>query len=136
MTDRLASTVGSSSTSMLLVRSARNPWVTNLAVPTYPQKRSMSTRIPIVRVCAPSTTMSLQVTPLAYPYILPQSVPTNTISCFHLNNLNMLPITTAYDLLVAQPSFDVWSLGCILYQMCSPDVRPLFQGTAYLTLTP
>ena len=56
--------------------------------------------------------------------------------CFHLNNLNMLPITTAYDLLVAQPSFDVWSLGCILYQMCSPDVRPLFQGTAYLTLTP
>ena len=36
-----------------------------------------------------------------------------------------------YHLLVAQPSFDVWSLGCILYQMCSPDVRPLFQGTDY-----
>ena len=37
-------------------------------------------------------------------------------------------VVTSYDLLVAQPSFDVWSLGCILYQMCSPDVRPLFQG--------
>ena len=34
----------------------------------------------------------------------------------------------AYDLLTAHPSFDVWSLGCILYQMCTPDVKPLFQG--------
>ena len=34
----------------------------------------------------------------------------------------------AYELLTAHPSFDVWSLGCILYQMCSPDVKPLFQG--------
>ena len=33
-----------------------------------------------------------------------------------------------YDLLTAHPSFDVWSLGCILYQMCNPDVKPLFQG--------
>ena len=33
-----------------------------------------------------------------------------------------------YDLLVAHPSFDVWSLGCILYQMCTTDVKPLFQG--------
>ena len=33
-----------------------------------------------------------------------------------------------YDLLMAHPSFDVWSLGCILYQMCTPDVIPLFQG--------
>ena len=33
-----------------------------------------------------------------------------------------------YDLLTAHPSFDVWSLGCIFYQMCSPDVKPLFQG--------
>ena len=33
-----------------------------------------------------------------------------------------------YDLLTAHPSFDVWSLGCILYQMCTPDVKPLFQG--------
>ena len=33
-----------------------------------------------------------------------------------------------YDLLLADASFDVWSLGCILYQMCNTDVRPLFQG--------
>lgn len=32
------------------------------------------------------------------------------------------------DLLLAHPSFDVWSLGCVLYQMCTDDVRPLFQG--------
>ena len=33
-----------------------------------------------------------------------------------------------YELLTAHPSFDVWSLGCILYQMCTVDVKPLFQG--------
>ena len=33
-----------------------------------------------------------------------------------------------YDLLTAHPSFDVWSLGCILYQMVNVDARPLFQG--------
>ena len=33
-----------------------------------------------------------------------------------------------YELLTAHPSFDVWSLGCILYQMCTPDVKPLLQG--------
>ena len=33
-----------------------------------------------------------------------------------------------YELLTAHPSFDVWSLGCILYQMVTADVRPLFQG--------
>ena len=33
-----------------------------------------------------------------------------------------------YDLLTAHPSFDVWSLGCTLYQMCTTDVRPLFRG--------
>ena len=33
-----------------------------------------------------------------------------------------------YELLTAHPSFDVWSLGCILYQMCNEDVKPLFQG--------
>lgn len=33
-----------------------------------------------------------------------------------------------YELLVSQESFDVWSLGCILYQMCNADVKPLFQG--------
>ena len=34
----------------------------------------------------------------------------------------------SYELLMAHPSFDVWSLGCILYQMCNADVKPLFQG--------
>ena len=33
-----------------------------------------------------------------------------------------------YELLTAHPSFDIWSLGCILYQMCTPDVKPLMQG--------
>ena len=33
-----------------------------------------------------------------------------------------------YELLTAHPSFDVWSLGCMLYQMCTADVKPLFQG--------
>ena len=30
--------------------------------------------------------------------------------------------------LLAHPSFDVFSLGCILYQLCNKDVLPLFQG--------
>eukprot|EP01034_Spumella_vulgaris_P026156 gene26156-32691_t len=30
--------------------------------------------------------------------------------------------------LIAHPSFDVWSLGCLLYQMCS-NGKPLFQGS-------
>ena len=30
--------------------------------------------------------------------------------------------------LIAHPSFDVFSLGCILYQLCNKDVLPLFQG--------
>ena len=33
-----------------------------------------------------------------------------------------------YELLTAHPSFDVWSLGCILYQMVNNDVKPLFQS--------
>ena len=33
-----------------------------------------------------------------------------------------------YELLTAHPSFDAWSLGCILYQMCTADVKPLLQG--------
>ena len=36
-----------------------------------------------------------------------------------------------YTPLIAHPSFDVWSLGCILYQMCTPDVRPLFASGQY-----
>lgn len=30
--------------------------------------------------------------------------------------------------LLSHESFDVWSLGCILYQMVNVEVRPLFQG--------
>jgi serine/threonine protein kinase len=30
------------------------------------------------------------------------------------------------ELLMADPSFDVWSLGCILYQFCHPGKRALF----------
>jgi serine/threonine protein kinase len=32
-------------------------------------------------------------------------------------------------LLLADPSYDIWSLGCILYQLCHPDVMPLFNAT-------
>jgi serine/threonine protein kinase len=32
-----------------------------------------------------------------------------------------------FSLLLAHPSFDIWSLGCVLYQLCTPDVRQLFQ---------
>jgi ankyrin repeat protein len=31
-----------------------------------------------------------------------------------------------YSLLIARPSFDIWSLGCVLYQLCSKDTIPLF----------
>jgi serine/threonine protein kinase len=31
-----------------------------------------------------------------------------------------------YPLLIAHPSFDIWSLGCVLYQLCSKDTVPLF----------
>jgi len=37
-------------------------------------------------------------------------------------------IDVDFDLLLAHPSFDIWSLGCVLYQMCHPGVIPLFQG--------
>jgi hypothetical protein len=32
------------------------------------------------------------------------------------------------DLVVASPAVDVWSLVCILYQLCNTEVRPLLQG--------
>jgi ankyrin repeat protein/serine/threonine protein kinase len=31
-----------------------------------------------------------------------------------------------YSPLIADPSFDIWSLGCVLYQLCSKDALPLF----------
>ena len=41
----------------------------------------------------------------------------------------------SYDPLIAHPSFDVWSLACILYQMCTVDVLPLLQGNQEDNLT-
>ena len=32
------------------------------------------------------------------------------------------------ETLIAYPSFDIWSLGCLLYHLCNPEVKPLFQG--------
>jgi serine/threonine protein kinase len=32
------------------------------------------------------------------------------------------------DLVTASPAFDIWSLGCILFQLCHKQVLPLFQG--------
>jgi hypothetical protein len=31
-----------------------------------------------------------------------------------------------HEFLLAHPSFDVWNLGCILYQLCHPDRQPIF----------
>ena len=31
-----------------------------------------------------------------------------------------------FDLLIAHTSFDTWSLGCVLYQLCHPQQQPLF----------
>jgi len=44
------------------------------------------------------------------------------------DGMTSLMKSSSYKLLTAHPSFDVWSLGCILYQMCTTDVKPLFQG--------
>ena len=41
---------------------------------------------------------------------------------------NFTQFSNQFELLIAHPSFDVWALGCILYQLCTEDVRPLFQG--------
>ena len=32
--------------------------------------------------------------------------------------------------LMAEPSFDIWALGCLLYQLCHPDVLPLFPSAS------
>ena len=34
-----------------------------------------------------------------------------------------------HHILIADPSFDVWSLGCLLYPMVHPDVMSLFNAT-------
>lgn len=39
------------------------------------------------------------------------------------------------DFLIAHPSFDIWSLGCILYQLIHPLVMPLFAASRDDTLT-
>lgn len=36
--------------------------------------------------------------------------------------------TCGEKLLTAHPSFDIWSLGCVLYQLCNPNAQPLFQA--------
>jgi serine/threonine protein kinase len=41
----------------------------------------------------------------------------------------------SYELLTAHPSIDVWSLGCIFYQMVTANVQPLFQGNQDDNLT-
>ncbi len=33
-----------------------------------------------------------------------------------------------FELLIAHPSFDVWSLGCVFYQLCHDENKPLFDG--------
>jgi serine/threonine protein kinase len=43
-------------------------------------------------------------------------------------NKDVYEVTDFPDLLMAHPSFDIWSLGCILYQLCNAEVRPLFSA--------
>ena len=51
-----------------------------------------------------------------------------TICVKSRSNLPLIGRDAADVLLLADPSFDVWSLGCILYHMCSEDGKPLFDG--------
>ena len=63
-------------------------------------------------------------------YVPPEALfvcPEQDIVCTR-SHANLSKLGLAFDLLVADPSYDVWALGCILYQMCSVDGRPLFQG--------
>ena len=53
---------------------------------------------------------------------------TNQVLVKSEQNQKQYPSEKMTSLLLAHPSFDVWSLGGILYQMCTPDVRLLFQG--------
>eukprot|EP01041_Mallomonas_annulata_P005180 gene5180-10359_t len=59
---------------------------------------------------------------------VPVSVPVHVVSDASINIAAVPYNNSVYELILAHPSFDVWSLGCILFQMCNIDVRPLFQG--------
>ena len=47
---------------------------------------------------------------------------------YYDSDLNKVAVKSmaGYELLIAHESFDVWSLGCILYQLCTKDTNPLF----------
>lgn len=47
---------------------------------------------------------------------------------FRSYTLKSYVVKTKSDNLTAKPSFDIWSLGCILYQLLHPRILPLFQG--------
>ena len=63
-------------------------------------------------------------------YICPEGLYADTIreAVVVRSEANQFQKGARFELLVAHPSFDVWSLGCVLYQLCNSDVRPLFQG--------
>jgi hypothetical protein len=62
-----------------------------------------------------------------FTFTSPEDSSSSEIACFKSEG-NRVQYGVTFDLLHADASFDIWSLGCILYQMCTGDVRPLFQG--------
>jgi serine/threonine protein kinase len=48
---------------------------------------------------------------------------TNTV---HSRTLSAFRVNVDVDILIAHPSYDVWSLGCVMYQLLSVDSLPLF----------
>ena len=56
-------------------------------------------------------------------YVPPEAIHVDNISC-----IASVKTPHSHEKLVAHQSFDVWALGCILYQMANIDVIPLLQG--------
>jgi serine/threonine protein kinase/ankyrin repeat protein len=52
------------------------------------------------------------------------------------DNYSLTEVEREQLFLLAHPSYDIWSLGCILYQLCHPDVKPLFSATRDDNLSP
>ena len=59
-------------------------------------------------------------------YIPPECIDSNSI---------YEPMHVSQNTVLAAVSFDIWSLGVILYQLCSTDAIPLFLSGQVLTFT-
>jgi serine/threonine protein kinase len=50
----------------------------------------------------------------------------NFTSTVHPRSLGAFRVNSDVDILIAHPSYDVWALGCVMYQLLSADSLPLF----------